>query len=60
MLELETRSGRALPARVARTDWNEDKGMFILSCQYANRSITSEEYSLLVDDPDWVLKHRLD
>jgi hypothetical protein len=59
-LELPTRSGRSLPARVARTDWNEGLGLFVLSCQYANRSITAEEYALLTDDPDWELKHLLD
>jgi hypothetical protein len=59
-IELATRSGKTLMARVARTDWNEDRGLFVLSCQYANRSISPEEYALLVDDPDWQLKHLLD
>jgi hypothetical protein len=34
--------------------------MFVVSCQYANRSITPEEYGALADDPDWELKHLLD
>ena len=59
-IELATRSGKTLLAKVARTDWNEGLGLFVLSCQYANRSITAEEYALLVDDPDWQLKHLLD
>lgn len=59
-LELATRSGRALQARVVRVDWNEDRGLFVLSCQYVNRSITPEEYGALADDPDWQLKHLLD
>jgi hypothetical protein len=60
MLDLQTTSGRALPARVVRADWNEDRGLFVLSCQYANRSITLEEYRALADDPDWQLKHLLE
>lgn len=60
MLELTTSSGRTLQAKVVRADWNEDRGMFVLSSQYANRSITAEEYSALVTDPEWVLKHLLE
>src|SRR2546423_1125249 len=55
MLDLTTSSGRTLPARVVRADWNEDRGMFVLSCQYANRSITAEEYDALAADPAWQL-----
>jgi hypothetical protein len=60
MLELATSSGRTLQAKVVRADWNEGKGMFVLSCQYANRSITSDEYNALADDPEWQLKHLLE
>lgn len=59
-LDLDTSSGRVIPAKVVRSDWNEGRGMFIVSCQYANRSITAEEYAALADDPDWELKHLLD
>ncbi len=40
-LELTTRSGRTLPARVVRADWHESRELFVLSCQYAERSITA-------------------
>jgi hypothetical protein len=55
-LQLTTRSGLTLPARVVRTDWIESRELFVLSCQYANRSITVEEYAALTEDPEWVLK----
>jgi hypothetical protein len=55
-LQLTTRSGTTLPARVVRADWIESRELFVLSCQYANRSITAEEYAALSDDPDWELK----
>ena len=59
-LELETSSGRTLPATVVRSDWNEGLGCFVISCQYGNRSITPDEYAALANDPAWVLKHLLD
>lgn len=55
-LELTTRSGIRLPARVVRADWIEGRELFVLSCQYANRSISREEYTGLAEDPDWQLK----
>ena len=60
MLELTTQSGRVLQAKVVRADWNDDRGLFVLSCQYVNRSITAEEYAALASDPDWQLKHLLE
>jgi hypothetical protein len=59
-LELTTSSGRVIAARVVRSDWNETLGTFVIACQYANRSITADEYAALADDPAWVLKHLLD
>jgi hypothetical protein len=59
-LELTTSSGKVISAKVVRSDWNETRGMFIVSCQYANRSISPEEYGALADDPDWELKHLLE
>ncbi len=59
-LELATSSGRTLQAKVVRADWNEDRGLFVLSCQYATRSITADEYGALADDPEWQLKHLLE
>jgi hypothetical protein len=59
-IELTTRSGLTLQAKVVRADWSEDRGMFLLSCQYANRSITAEDYGALASDPDWHLKHLLE
>jgi hypothetical protein len=59
-VELMTSSGRVLQATVVRADLNEERGLFVLSCQYASRSISPEDYSALADDPDWALKHLLE
>lgn len=59
-LELTTRSGRTLRATVARADLDEARGLFVLSCQYAERAITPIDYAALSEDPDWELKHLLE
>jgi hypothetical protein len=56
VLELTTRTGKPFQAKVVRADWHEDRSLFVLSCQYANRTISAEEYSALSSDPDWELK----
>lgn len=55
-LELTTRVGKPFEARVVRSDWEEERGLFIVSCQYANRSITADEHGALISDPDWQMK----
>jgi hypothetical protein len=52
-LSLPTASGRMLPAAVVRADWNDDRELFIVACQYANRSLSSDDYAALVSDPEW-------
>ena len=59
-LELATSTGRTLPATVLHVELDEPRGLFVLSCQYAIRSISSEDYAALSNDPDWELKHLLD
>ena len=46
-------SDKTLNAVVVRSDWSDDKDMFIVTCQYANRSITAEEHAAIVGDPEW-------
>ena len=46
-------SDKTLRATVVRADWNDDRGMFVVACQYANRSITAEEHAALIGDPEW-------
>jgi hypothetical protein len=58
VLELPTQSGRTISAVVVRTDWSSDR--VIVSCQFARRGISAEEYAALADDPAWELKHLLD
>jgi hypothetical protein len=60
VLDLATSSGRTLQATVTHADIDEARGLFVLSCQYAARSISADDYAALSDDPEWELKHLLE
>ena len=55
-LQLTTRSGRMLESTVQRTDWHEERGLFVVACQYSNRSISADDYDALENDPDWQMR----
>jgi hypothetical protein len=52
-LDLETASGRTLRSSVVRADWHEERGIFVVACQYASKSLSPDDYSALVGDPEW-------
>jgi hypothetical protein len=54
-LMLPTASGTALQATVVQADWHTEKGMFVVACRYAPRSISPDEYEALMNDPEWVM-----
>jgi hypothetical protein len=54
-LALPMASGATLQATVVMSEWSEDKGMFVVACRSAARSITAEEYEAIVSDPEWVM-----
>ena len=41
---------------VTRADWNDERELFIVSCSYAKRSMSAEEYDALINDADWKSK----
>lgn len=51
-----TASGLTVIARVVQSNWDEGKGLFVVACQYANRTIPAEEQTALVNDPEWRLE----
>ena len=52
-LTLPTASGRLLPSSVVSANWHDSMGMFVVACQYGNKSLVPDDYSALVSDPDW-------
>ena len=51
ILSLSTDSGKTtFECTVTRSDWHEEKGLFVVACTYAKRSLPAETYSALVND----------
>ena len=55
-LSLTTSAGHQFESTVTRADWSEDRELFIVSCNYAKRSISPAEYDALVNDAEWKMK----
>src|SRR3954470_12983418 len=56
-LSLSTDSGRTtFECTVTRSDWHEEKALFVVACTYAKRSLPVETYSALVNDAEWTMK----
>jgi hypothetical protein len=55
-LSLSTSAGHQFESTVTRADWSEDRELFIVSCNYAKRSISPAEYDALVNDAEWKMK----
>jgi hypothetical protein len=55
-LSLTTRFGEPFVGTVVRSDWSDDKNLFVVSCVYGRRSITEAEYTALMTDVDWTTK----
>jgi len=55
-LQLTTSSGKILACEVTRSDWHEERALFVLSCKYANRSMPADECAALFSDAEWKVK----
>jgi hypothetical protein len=55
-LQLSTRSGEPFECTVSRSDWSEEKNLFIVTCAFSRRSITHAEHDALLSDPEWATK----
>ena len=57
VLSLSTAEGRTqFDCTVTRSDWSEDKGLFVVACTYAKRSLPVDIYNALVNDAAWTMK----
>jgi hypothetical protein len=55
-LQLTVRSTAPFECSTTRSDWSDDKELFVVAGQFARRSITPEEYQAILNDPDWTQK----
>ncbi len=51
-----TAGGGPVECEVVRSEWHDEKNMFVIACRYSKRSITPADYQALLDSPDWQVK----
>jgi hypothetical protein len=56
VLTMTVGSGGAFQCEVVRSDWQDDKNMFVIMCRYAKRSISAADYQALMDSSDWQVR----
>lgn len=49
-------SGDTFECEVVRSDWHDDKNMFVVACRYTKRSIAPADYEALLNAPDWQMR----
>jgi nucleoside recognition membrane protein YjiH len=55
-LTMTVGSSDSFACEVVRSDWQNDKNMFVIACRYSKRSISLVEYQALMDAPDWQVR----
>ena len=60
VLQLSTSAGYEFGCTVTRAEWNEGRSLFVVSCNYAKRSISADEYGALINDAEWKMKQLLE
>ena len=56
VLQMAVGSGEPFGCDVVRSDWHEEKNMFVVACRYSKRSISPAEYEALMNSPDWQVR----
>ena len=56
VLTMTASSGGSFQCDVVRSDWHNDKNMFVVACRYSNRSISAADYQALMDASDWQVR----
>lgn len=59
VLTMAVSSGGTFECDVVRSDWHDDKNMFVVACRYSKRSISQAEYQALVEASDWQVRNLL-
>ena len=53
-IELTAQNEYVFQASVARSEWHEEKALFVVACRYSTRSIPRPVYLALMEDPEWI------
>lgn len=54
VLDLTAQPNCQFQATVVRSDWSDEKELFVVACRYLNRSIPRPEYLALMEDREWI------
>lgn len=53
VLTMTVESEGAFRCEVIRSDWHDDKNMFVIACRYSKRSMSDSEYQAFLNAADW-------
>ena len=56
ILVMSMSGGEPFECEVVRSDWHEDKNLFVITCRYTKRSISPASYQALLDSSDWAVR----
>ena len=56
ILTMSMSGGEPFECEVVRSDWHEDKNLFVITCRYVKRSISPANYQALLDSSDWAVR----
>jgi hypothetical protein len=56
VLPMSMSAGEPFECEVVRSDWHEDKNLFLITCRYTKRSISPANYQALLDSTDWAVR----
>jgi hypothetical protein len=55
-LQMTTSAGHEFTCTVTRSEWHEERSLFVVSCRYANRSIPADQCAALFSDAEWKVR----
>ena|SRR5688572_33449429 len=56
VLMMSMSAGEPFECETVRSDWHEDKNLFVVTCRYMKRSISPASYQALLDSSDWAVR----
>ena len=56
ILAMSADSMQTFECEVVRSDWHDDKNMFVVACRYSKRSISHADYRALMSAPGWQVR----
>ena len=59
VLTMTVGSSGTFQCEVIRSDWHNEKNMFVAACRYSKRSILEADYQALIDATDWQVRNLL-